>query len=112
MHIQTWGEVLVVEDGAPCHTCKLAKEARRELGIKSLVHPPHSPYLNPIEYVWHLLKTKISQLSTRATNLDMLWEQIQACWKDINQDFINKLIEDMPKRVEAVRKPCGEVTQF
>jgi transposase len=112
MHVQTWGEVLVVEDGAPCHTCKLAKEARRELGIKSLLHPPHSPDLNPIENVWHLLKTKISQLPTRATNLDMLWEQVQACWKDINQDFINRLIEHMPERVEAVRRSNGKVTQF
>jgi hypothetical protein len=41
MHIQTWGEVLVAEDRAPCPTCKLAKGARKELGIKSCVHSPH-----------------------------------------------------------------------
>jgi transposase len=68
-----WRDILVVEDGAPCHTCKLAKEARSKLGIPSLIHPPSSPDLNPIENVWHLLKTKVSQLPTQATNLDMLW---------------------------------------
>jgi hypothetical protein len=112
MHIQTWGEVLVVEDGAPCRTCKLAKDARIELGIKSLVHPPHSPDLNPIENVWHLLKIKVSQLPTRATTLDKLWEQVQACWKDIDQSYINKLIANMPERVEAVRGSNGEITRF
>jgi transposase len=63
--------ILVVEDGAPCHTCKLAKEASSKLGIPSLIYPPSSPDLNPIENVWHLLKTKVSQLPTQATNLDM-----------------------------------------
>jgi transposase len=55
---------LVVEDGAPCHSCKLAREARTKLGISSLIHPPSSPDLNPIENVWSLLKTKISLLPT------------------------------------------------
>jgi hypothetical protein len=35
-----WRDVLVVEDGAPCHSCKLAREARTKLGISSLIHPP------------------------------------------------------------------------
>jgi transposase len=107
-----WRDMLVIEDGAPCHTCKLAKETRSKLGIPSLIHPPSSTDLNPIENVWHLLKTKTSQLTTRATNLDMLWEQVQACWVDIDQGYINKLIDDIPVRVEAVRKARGEVTWF
>jgi hypothetical protein len=94
-----WRDVLVVEDGAPCHSCKLAKEARAKLGISSLIHPPSSPDLNPIENVWSLLKTRVSQLPTRTTNLDMLWGQLQACWADIDQGYINRLIDDMPKRV-------------
>lgn len=107
-----WRDILVVEDGAPCHSCKLAKEARAKLGISSLIHPPSSPDLNPIENVWSLLKTKVSQLPTRATNLDMLWEQVQACWADIDQQYINNLIDDMPTRVEEVRNARGEITSF
>ena len=55
-----WRDILVVEDGAPCHSCKLARGVRTNLGINSLVHPPSSPDLNPIENVWSLLKTKVS----------------------------------------------------
>jgi hypothetical protein len=42
----------------------------------------------------------------------MLWEQGQARWSDIDQGYINKVIDGMPVRVEAVRKARGEVTRF
>ena len=102
----------MVEDGAQYHTCKLAKEARTKLGISSLIHPPFSPDLNPIENVWHLLKTKISQLPTHATNLDMLWKQVQACWADIDQEYFNMLIDGMLVKAEAVCKARGEIIRF
>jgi SUMO ligase MMS21 Smc5/6 complex component len=60
----------------------------------------------------HLLKIKASQLQTQATTLDELWKQVQACWKDVDEGFINRLIENMPERVEAVRKSNNEITQF
>ncbi|EUC53936.1 winged helix turn helix protein [Rhizoctonia solani AG-3 Rhs1AP] len=43
------GRMLVVEDGALAHRGKPAKQAREELGIKQVPHPPSSPDLNPIE---------------------------------------------------------------
>jgi hypothetical protein len=107
-----WRDILVIEDGAPYHTRKLAKEARSKLGIPSIILPPSSPDLSSIENVQHLLKIKVSQLTTWATNPDMLWEQVQACWADIDQGYINKVIDGVPIRVEAVRKAKGEVTQF
>jgi transposase len=64
----SWQDILVVEDGAPCHICNLAKEARTKFGPPSLTQPPTSADLNPIENVWHLLKTEVSQLPTWATN--------------------------------------------
>lgn len=45
------GYVVVQEDNAPIHTCKLAKKWRESLGMVSLVWPPNSPDLNPIEQV-------------------------------------------------------------
>jgi hypothetical protein len=87
-------------------------QARSKLGIPSLIHPPSSPDLNPIENVWHLLKTKVSQLPTQAINPAMLWEQVQAFWVDIDQGYINKLIDGMPVRVEAVQKARDEIFWF
>jgi transposase len=67
-----WRDVLVVEDGAPAHTCKKARIAREQLGIVNLTHPPASPDLNPIENVWHHLKMKVSRLPRKATTLEQL----------------------------------------
>jgi hypothetical protein len=39
----------------------------------------------------------------------MLWKQVQACWADIDQGYIEELIDGMPVRAEAIRKARGEV---
>jgi hypothetical protein len=41
----------------------------------------------------------------------MLWGQIQPYWADIDQGYINKLIDDMLERVEEVQKARGEMTR-
>jgi hypothetical protein len=102
----------VVGDEASCHTCKLAKEARTKLGISSPIHPPSSPDLSPVENVCHLLQAKVSQLCTLISNLDMLWEQGQACWADIDQGYMNKVINGIPEKVEAACHARDVVTRF
>jgi hypothetical protein len=42
----------------------------------------------------------------------MLWAQLQAYYADIDQGYINRLIDDMSVRAEAVQKARGEVTWF
>lgn len=49
-------KILVVEDGAPGHNNKLAREAQKRLSINTLDHQPTSPDLNPIEPLWLILK--------------------------------------------------------
>ena len=103
--------VLVVEDGAPSHSSKVAKAAREESGIRSLFHPPSSPDLNPIEGLWLILKTRISQMR-KATTLDELWVQIQRAWDEIEQQKIDSLIETMEGRREAIQAAKGYQTQY
>ena len=45
------------QDGAPSHTSKLAKRWLADHGISVFLNPPSSPNLNPIEPVWHELKS-------------------------------------------------------
>jgi transposase len=82
--------MLVVEDGAPGHTSKLASAARAELGITKLTHPPKSPDLNPIEPLWYLLKTRIADIPGSGNSLDKLWEAAQRVWDGITQEDIEK----------------------
>ena len=99
--------VVVVEDGAPAHTSKVASRAREEMGIQSLFHPPSSPDLNPIEAVWRIPKMRVGSIRPRATTLDELWLQTVEVWDDIDISSINEEIMSMPTRREDVIKVKG-----
>lgn len=105
-------QAVVVEDGASPHKSKIAQMAREELGIQQLIHPPSSPDLNAIEPMWYNCKCKVASFCPIASNLDMLWEQIEQAWNDIPQKFINDQIERMSDRVKAVKESKGKATPF
>lgn len=99
------GEARVLEDSAPCHTAKVTKKKKEDLGIVNQVHPASSPDLNPIEPMWYELKRKISSMRPKATNLDMLWAQVEVAWDRISQSRIEREIDAMEeRRVRIVRR--------
>ena len=105
-------DILVLEDGAPAHSSKVARRAREELGIKTLCHPPSSPDLNPIEPLWLSLKRRVASMTPKATNLDQLWMQIQGSWDAIPLDEVNQQISRMDERKDAVKRSKGGPTGF
>ena len=98
------GQVLVMEDGAPIHRTKLAKEFRAKNFMETIPHPAQSPDINPIEHAWKQLKTLVNERPQRPRNLDELWVALQEEWEKIDLDFINSLVHSMPKHVRAVYK--------
>ena len=106
------GAALVMEDGAPVHRAKVAKAFRTQNCMESIPHPPQSPDLNPIEHVWKRLKVLVNKRPTRPRNLDELWLALQEEWLKIDIDFINSLIDSMPRRVKAVYKAKGLSTKY
>ncbi|MBW0546332.1 hypothetical protein O181_086047 [Austropuccinia psidii MF-1] len=54
--------LIVMEDNAPIHTETLSNQWRQQHGIQKIKWPAHSPYLNPIENVWKIMKSAISKL--------------------------------------------------
>ena len=42
--------VVMSQDNAPCHTCRVAMAAAKECGFEILPHPPYSPDLAPTDY--------------------------------------------------------------
>jgi transposase len=61
--------LIVVDDGAPVHRSRAPKNWRKRKGIEKLVWLANSPYLNPIENMWKILKANI-QKKHRPKNLE------------------------------------------
>jgi transposase len=106
------GIAAVMEDGAPIHRCKLAQNFRTTHQMDVLPHPAQSPDLNPMEHVWHILKSKVNERKNVPKNVDELWEILQEEWAKIDIEMVNKIINTMPDRAEAVHRAKGGHTRY
>lgn len=105
-------DYLFQDDNAPCHTANLVKEWKEEMLINILPWPAQSPDLNPIENLWSELERKVRSHKPRPKNKDELIQVVKQEWNNIDNNTLIKLIESMPRRVEAVIKNKGNPTKY
>lgn len=88
--------------GAPCHQTKYVKTWIAKQGFQILgPWPGNSPYLNPIENCWVILKRKVAERNP--TSLSDLRETLKQVWiTEITPDYYEKLCISMPDRIQAV----------
>lgn len=98
------------QDNDPKHTSNIIREWLLYNVPKQLRSPPQSPDLNPIEHLWEELERRIrkhtitSKLSLNAC--------LQQEWQQIGAETTKKLVESMPRRLEAVIKASGNSTKY
>ena len=68
--------------------------------IPTLIHPPQSPDLNPIEAVWNLLKQRIKQRQWRT--MAELKKVVLDEWDKISLDEIGERIAEIPDRCKKL----------
>lgn len=104
------GQILQ-QDGAPSHTSASTSKFLKANKVKVLQDwPAQSPDMNIIEHVWG--KMKEEALKMKPKNLDELWESCKNAFFAIPNDFINKLFESLPRRMDAVLQAHGSHTQY
>ena len=102
-----------MEDGAPVHRCRAAKEWKAQRGMQVLPWPAQSPDSNPIENLWMIMKRRVQALRARGRRPRDL-EEYKAClqgvWDELQPQNWNKLIASMPSRLKEVIKNEGGPT--
>ena len=74
--------------------------------------PAQSPDLNPIEHLWGCLKRRFAEHENPPNGIYELWERVQVEWDRIRVEECQKLIESMPRRVQAVLRAKGGYTKY
>ena len=71
--------------------------------------PPQSPDLNIIVAVWDYLDRK--KLEKQPTTAKQLWDVFRDAWNNIPGNFLQKLQDCIPHRIDAVLKEKGGHTK-
>ena len=100
-----------MEDKAPAHRAKSTQAWHARNGIKVFQGwPGNSPDLNPIENVWSQMKHM--QRRERATSIDGIKKIAKKVWRQLSPDYLEKLYESMPRRMQAVADAQGGHTKY
>ena len=99
------------EDNAPVHK-KDYIPVRQELGMTCHQHPPNSPDLNPIEFIWAYIKDVLKREYPQVTSKEEIQRIVLKIWNEFEDGQWNHLIESMSARIEAVIEAKGGSTRF
>lgn len=98
------------QDGAACHVSKRSLQWFTDNSIPLLKWVSSSPDLSPIETLWHIMKKQLR--ATPARSIPELRHKLQFIWDKFTPQDCQNLVNTMPRRITAVIKSKGDVTQW
>lgn len=102
--------ITFIQDNAPVHKSRRSMNWFNHNNISLMDWPPQSPDLNIIENAWSYLKTLVERHEIHT--LQDVWEAAEHEWMNIPNEYFQKLIESMPRRVEEVIRRKGGQTRY
>jgi transposase len=98
------------QDNDPKHTSRVVGSFLVESGITTMIFPPCSPDLNPIEHLWSIVKRNLQGTVSRSRQ--ELVDKVKRTWTEISIDQCRRLVESMPRRCMEVIKNKGGHTSY
>ena len=85
----------------------MLEQFKQDNDILSLPWPPQSPDLNPIENLWDELERRVRKRENIPRNKNDLFAALEEEWYQIDTEILEKLVDSMPRRIDAVKKSKG-----
>ena len=105
-------DFILQADNDPKHTSKATKAWLKGNGISTLDWPANSPDMNIMENLWAYLDDRVRAHPSNLSNSTKLWNVLQEEWKKISPEYVKKLYESIPRRVEEVCNAKGGNTKY
>ena len=100
------------EDNALQHIAKIITKYLANKKVKQMNQPPQSLNLNLIKNLWKYIKDIISKQRHEIRNTKDMRLALQVAWPQIDEDFLLKLYDSVPRRWEACLKNKGGATKY
>ncbi|KAL4499093.1 hypothetical protein ABPG72_016995 [Tetrahymena utriculariae] len=94
------------QDNAAVHKAKIVTNYLDDENINTLVHPPNSPDLNPIEFIWGLMKREVENSTPK--NKEELRNSILKSWNNIQISTIKNCINHLHSYIQKVQDSNGD----
>lgn len=113
--IATWfgnGRCVFQQDNAPCHKAVQVTRLLNSLPFVVMKWPAYSPDMSPIENLWSIMKQhvycrEIKSKHDLLTRMDEIWTTNEAI-----RISCQRLIEGMPRRIQACIDAKGGYTKY
>jgi hypothetical protein len=106
------GPFLFQHDNAPVHKARFIQKLFVKIGVEELDWHAQSPDLNPVEHLWDELERRLQARPNPPTSVPSLTNALVAEWKQVPAAMFQHLVENLPRRVEAVIAAKGEPTPY
>jgi transposase len=100
------------QDGASVHRSRKVEKWFQKKKLPKLDWPAQSPDLNPIENLWADLKKRVYAKGKDITSKEALKVAIEEEWERTPILLLQKLIDSMPDRLQAVIRARGGPTKY
>lgn len=111
-HLSFGTDYIFQQDNAAIHTSAATRSFFQEQNVTVMDWPARSPDLNPIENVWGWLVRRVYAEGRQYNNVDELKSAIRREWKELDTEYLKKLILSMKRRCLQVCKRNGRKIDY